>query len=73
MLTSEQLAFIRKHGITRCPPGPCTRMFWGKSIGPGRRLSEEEMILLLARLPESTTLSEYFELNQMKRQAGKRK
>jgi len=28
-LTQEQLAFIRQHGLTRCPPSPEIRPFWG--------------------------------------------
>ena len=27
--TQEQLEFIRRHGITRCPPAPAFRVFWG--------------------------------------------
>lgn len=27
--TREQIEFIRRHGITRCPPGPVVPMSWG--------------------------------------------
>ncbi len=27
--TAEQLAFIRAHGVTACPPAPEIRPFWG--------------------------------------------
>jgi hypothetical protein len=32
-MTSDQLEFIRAHGITRCPPGPTFDVAWAN---PGR-------------------------------------
>lgn len=35
-ITQDQLDFIRRHGITRCPPTPIVPMYWG-SRRHGRR------------------------------------
>jgi hypothetical protein len=39
-MTSEQLEFIRKHGVTKCPPGPEFRVVWG---GRPRRREPREL------------------------------
>ena len=50
-ITADQLAFIRKHGVTRCPPAVSTGMVWGKD-GPGRGLTEQELLRRMYQLPE---------------------
>jgi hypothetical protein len=44
-----QIDFIRKHGITHCPPGPEIAMVWGtmRKKHQVRELSEQDSIRLL--------------------------
>lgn len=49
-MTPEQLEFVRKHGITICPPGPVVNIqWWG---GPARAnkwgITEQQRIALFA-------------------------
>jgi hypothetical protein len=71
LMTPEQMAFIRKHGITHCPPGPVTPMVWGNRPCKNDGLSEEDLLRLMATLRDLPTLSEGFQLDKMKRQAKK--
>ncbi|MGA2475586.1 MAG: hypothetical protein ABSF73_03090 [Terriglobia bacterium] len=45
-VSPDQLAFIRKHGVTRCPPAPSVGVFSCKHV------SEQEMIRRMCLLPE---------------------
>jgi hypothetical protein len=51
-MTTDQMAFIRGHGITRCPPGPTFDVSWSD---PRRRrlhqMTERELLNHLRRGP----------------------
>lgn len=51
-LSAEQAEFIRKNGVTRCPPGPTFRVYWGwrrrGNNALGRGASEDEIIARFA-------------------------
>ena len=46
-LTPEQLEFIRRHGITRCPPGASLPMNWHRADDP--RATEAEVVAVKLR------------------------
>lgn len=52
--TPEQLDFIRQHGITRCPPSPEIRPYWGMAQrNPGKAYfsspTEADMLRAMTR------------------------
>jgi hypothetical protein len=46
-LAPEQLEFIRRRGITRCPPGASVPMVWHRADDP--RATEAEVVALSLR------------------------
>ena len=50
-VTTDQLEFIRAHGITRCPPGPTFDVCWESHRRPGRiyEASERELFNQMRR------------------------
>lgn len=44
---AEQIEFIRQHGVTRCPPAPEFRVYWGgRSIRHGPPEASEGDLLV---------------------------
>lgn len=47
MITRQQMAWIRTHGLTMCPPAPITTMPWHHLGDP--RITEAELLAHAAR------------------------
>jgi hypothetical protein len=69
-ISPDQLAFIRKRGVTRCPPAASTGMNWGRG-GPDRGQTEQEILRRMYELPEIP--SPYVRLDGSKRSQRKGK